>query len=195
MNKWQHSASGFRQKQQGFILIMALTFMVFLTLIVLSMVNITSSDEKIARNSRDKDIAFAAAEAAMRDAEMYVTGSYQFPYSPPHQSVFTNGCPNALCDFRSPNTPVKLEAHDFFSSSDTLGSQSMMIGTVTASPDIEGLVTANQPRYLIEMVTRNEPGKLYCYQYRITVQSRGVSADTRVTLQELFYPIGLCPEN
>ena len=170
MNKLQLNTLGYRQKQQGFTLIMALAFMVFLTLIVLSMVNITSSDEKIARNTRDKDIAFAAAEAAMRDAEMYVTGSYQFPYSPPLPIVFNNQCPNALCDFGDPNTPINLEQIDFYSN-DPIGRNSMKIGTVTQSPTIAGVTPDDQPRYMIELVTRNEPPN--CHQFRIRCRVEG----------------------
>ena len=191
MNNWQLNAFGFRQNQRGFSLIMALGFMVFLTLIVLSMVNVTSSDEKIARNSRDKDLAFAAAEAALRDAEMYVSGSYMYPYNPKlNVALYTSNCANALCDLRS--TPVNLGTRNFFSS-DTYGSKSNVLGYAsdgvthtTYSPWINGV--ASQPRYLIEVVNTNDPSGNNPIAYRITAQSVGKSMDTRVTLQELYNP-------
>lgn len=189
MNKRQLNASGYKQNQQGFTLVMALGFMVFLTLIVLSMVNITSSDEKIARNARDKDIAFAAAEAALRDAEMYVSGSYMLPYNAPKPYQFTDQCTNALCDFGI--SPINLEQLDFFDSDDALASNSMPIGTVTQSPQIAKLAADDQPRYMIEVVSRNDPNGQHKYQFRITVQSRGMSPDTRVSLQELYFPTNL----
>lgn len=191
MNNWKLNSAGFKQKQQGYTLVLALGFMVFLTLIVLSMVNITNSDEKIARNSRDKDIAFAAAEAAMRDAEMYLTGSYQFPYTPVLDIDFSDQCTNALCDFREAASPPNIAQRNFYNPGDTIGNKSMRIGTVTLSPTVTGLPAANQPRYLIETVWRNDPGKSYPFEYRITVQSRGISPDTMVVLQELYYPTGL----
>lgn len=173
---------------------MALGFMVFLTLIVLSMVNVTSSDEKIARNSRDKDLAFAAAEAALRDAEMYVSGSYMFPYNPKlNPALFTNNCNNALCDLRT--NPTNLGALNFFdSSSSNLGSKSNVVGyasdgvtRTTYSPMINGVYF--QPRYLIEIVkATDEPSNPNAWKYRITAQSVGKSKDTRVTLQELYNP-------
>jgi type IV pilus assembly protein PilX len=185
MNKRQLNTIGYRQKQQGFSLIMALGFMVFLTLIVISMVNVTSSDEKIARNSRDKDLAFAAAEAALRDAEMYVSGSYQFPYAPVNVIAFTNSCNNALCDLRL--GPYNLETQDFFNCTACLGSKSNTLGTLTLSPQIKGV--ANQPRYLIEVVNvTNDPSNPNAYEYRITAQAEGRSPDTRVVLQELYNP-------
>ena len=110
---------------------MALGFMVFLTLIVISMVNVTSSDEKIARNSRDKDLAFAAAEAALRDGEMYVSGSYTYPYRARFTAqVFNGSCNNALCDFRI--SPVNLAAGDFFDSTTfTYANKTMTLETLT----------------------------------------------------------------
>lgn len=185
MNKWQLNASGYKQKQQGFTLVMALGFMVFLTLIVLSMVNITSSDEKISRNARDKDVAFAAAEAALRDAEMHVSGRYMWPTNAPKLHQFDSLCTNALCDFGT--SPINLEQLDFYGSN-AIASNSMPIGTVTQSPTIAHMAANNQPRYLIEVVTRNDPNGQHTYQFRITVQSRGFLPDTRVSLQELYFP-------
>lgn len=193
MNNWKLNAICSGQKQQGFSLVMALGFMVFLTLIVLSMVNVTSSDEKIARNSRDKDLAFAAAEAALRDAEMYVSGSYMFPYNPKlNPALFTNNCNNALCDLRT--NPTNLGAQDFFDPGSTLGSKSNFIGYAsdgsthtTYSPQVNGVYI--QPRYLIEIVkATDEPSNPNAWKYRITAQSMGRSKDTRVTLQELYNP-------
>ena len=195
MNNLRLNAPDRRQKQQGFSLIMALGFMVFLTLIVLSMVNVTSSDEKIARNSRDKDVAFAAAEAALRDAEMYVLGSYAYPYTNPHTNATmypANSCINGLCDLRY--TGVNLATQDFFDPSSVYGSQSNVLGFAsdgttytTYSPKINGV--AKQPRYLVEIVNTNNVSPIWpTVIYRITAQGVGQSVDTRVTLQELYAP-------
>lgn len=182
----QLNSIGRKRNQQGFSLIMALGFMVFLTLIVISMVNVSSSDEKIARNSRDKDLAFAAAEAALRDAEMYITGSYQYPYRPIFTAqVFNSSCNNALCDFRF--FPLNLAAMDFFDTTSIYNAKSNPLSTITGSPTIFGV--ANQPRYLVEIViATNDFTDPNPYIYRITAQGEGKSPDTRVTLQELFNP-------
>jgi type IV pilus assembly protein PilX len=177
----------FKSRQQGFLLITALVFMIILTLIVISAVNITTSDEKIARNSRDKDIAFAAAEAALRDAELYVSGAYHYPYSALNAISFTNSCANALCDLRLTTPPPVLDQIDFFSGSNALGNNSMTIGTVTLSPTINGV--SAQPRYLLEILNSySDPGNPNAYVYRITAQATGRSPNTRVTLQELYTP-------
>ena len=123
-----------RQDQQGFVLLTALAFMIVLTVILLSTVNVSSSDEKIARNSRDKDIAFAAAEAALRDAEIYISGSYQYPYIP------NSNASNYSRQLANP------EQSDFFNTSDANYLYTRPIGNVTQSPQIKGVNA--QPRYL-----------------------------------------------
>jgi type IV pilus assembly protein PilX len=186
MKRIKLNTAGFKSKQQGFVLLTALVFMIVLTVILLSTVNISTSDEKIARNSRDKDIAFAAAEAALRDAEIYISGSYQFPYAPNNNPSFY---PNQLA------TP---EQSDFFSTGDTNYTYTCAIGgngpgcrpastNITQAPQIIGVNA--QPRYLIDIVKYNGTAcNNTTFLFRITVQSEGRSADTRVTLQEFYCP-------
>lgn len=167
--------NGCRQDQQGFVLLTALAFMIVLTVILLSTVNVSSSDEKIARNSRDKDIAFAAAEAALRDAEIYISGSYQFPYAP-------NASPAQY-----QNQLVTPEQSDFFNTSDASYQYTRSIGNVTLSPQIKGVNA--QPRYLIDIVQYNGSAcNNSTFLFRITAQAEGRSADTRAALQEFYCP-------
>lgn len=175
-----------RQSQRGFILLTALAFMIVLTVILLSTVNVSSSDEKIARNSRDKDIAFAAAEAALRDAEIYISGSYQFPYTPNNNPA------------QYPSMLVTPETHDFFVSTDanyqyTCAIQANGPGcipantNVTLSPQIKGV--SAPPRYLIDIVQNTGSAcNNISFLFRITAQAEGRSAATRATLQEFYCP-------
>jgi len=191
-----------RQNQQGFVLLTSLAFLVILTIIVLSTVNVSTSDEKIARNSRDKDIAFAAAEAAMRDAEMYLSGSYVYPYTPVNHppplaasvaSYFLPTCPTALCDLRSTVLTVPIDQLDFING-DTrdsgIAANSVPIGgplgATTGSPIIAGVYA--QPRYLIEVINNYNLSSSSTIAFRITAQAVGRSSNTRVTLQELYMP-------
>jgi len=173
-------------RQQGFVLLTALVFMIVLTVILLSTVNISTSDEKIARNSRDKDVAFAAAEAAMRDAELYISGSYLFPYTP-------NNNPSAY-----QSALLAPELSDFFNTGNANYPYTCAIGAngpgctpannnITRAPQISGVNA--QPRYLIDIVKYNGTAcNNTSYLFRITVQGEGRSADTRVTLQEFYCP-------
>jgi Tfp pilus assembly protein PilX len=82
-------------RQHGVALITSLIFLVILTMLGLSVVNSTTAEEKMSRNTRDADVAFAAAEAALRDAELHITGAYQWPYNGLKSTDFDTACPTA----------------------------------------------------------------------------------------------------
>ncbi len=193
-------------KQNGFVLATALIFLVVLTLVVLSVANTTSSEEKIARNFRDSDVAFAAAEAALRDAELRITGAYQFPYAASLNPIaFDTSCTNGLCDSKiAPAGGTPIDQLDFYATSG-IQSNSTKIGRLTASPSIQGIMESagncmaspcinndQQPRYMIELICNinatPKPGDPCAFAYRITAQAVGRFTNTRVVLQELFLP-------
>jgi len=55
---------------QGVVLIFSLVFLLVLTMLGVSVVGTTTSEEKMSRNFRDSLVAQSAAEAALRDAEI-----------------------------------------------------------------------------------------------------------------------------
>lgn len=57
------------KQQQGAALIFAMVFLLMLTLIGVTASKVTSLEERMAGNTRERDLAFEAAEAALRDAE------------------------------------------------------------------------------------------------------------------------------
>lgn len=58
--------------EQGSTLVLALVILLVLTLIGVAGMRSTSVQEKMASNLRDKDLAFQAAEAALREAEQFL---------------------------------------------------------------------------------------------------------------------------
>lgn len=172
--------------QQGFALVAALIFMVLMSFIALGLSSMTSSEEKMARNFRDQDIAFAAAEAALRDAELHLTGAWRWPYSPVSINAFNATCAGGLCDSMVAQAWQPVDAIDFFGST-AQATNSVVIGTVTGSPTLPQLVA--QPRYLIEAVP-TALGSLTAVPqnrvFRITAQARGRFGNTRVVLQEIY---------
>ena len=62
-----------RRAQRGAILMISLMFLVILTMIGLSAMSTTTFEEKMSGSGRDWNLAFAAAEAAIRDAEYDIT--------------------------------------------------------------------------------------------------------------------------
>ena len=61
-----------RDRQGGVVLFMSLIMLLIITVLGLSSVQTTSMQERMARNSRDANLAFQAAESAIKDAETIV---------------------------------------------------------------------------------------------------------------------------
>lgn len=60
------------QRQTGAVLIISLIMLLAITLIGVTSSNVTSLQEKMAANSKDVNLAFQAAEAALREAETVI---------------------------------------------------------------------------------------------------------------------------
>lgn len=58
-------------RQQGFVLVMALVFLALLTIIGVTAMSTTSLEEKMAGNMKDRNLAFQAAETALLAAERW----------------------------------------------------------------------------------------------------------------------------
>lgn len=64
-----------RPRQAGMALITGLIFMVALTLIAMAAMRTTMLEERMSGNARDRDMAFQAAEAALRAGEQVLRGA------------------------------------------------------------------------------------------------------------------------
>ncbi len=71
-----------RDHQQGIALVVGLIFLLLMTLIGVTAIQTTSLDERMAGNVRDRNLAFQAAEAALRDAEQDIRGIGDTPRDP-----------------------------------------------------------------------------------------------------------------
>ena len=174
--------------QRGAVLVSAMIFLIVLMILGISLVGSTRTDEKMARNARDADVAFAAAEAALRDAELRITGAYKWPYSPVNLNLFDTSCTSGLCDSTTVPLAFQVDLLDFYGST-APASNAVTIGTATSSPTVANVL--DQPKYMIEMVCSNmgsakESG---CGRiFRITAQARGRLANTKIVLQEIYLP-------
>lgn len=57
------------QRQRGASLLVALAFLVIMAMLGVTVANVTVLQERMAGNTRDRELALQAAEAALRDAE------------------------------------------------------------------------------------------------------------------------------
>lgn len=64
-----------KRRQTGMALITGLIFMVVLTLLALAAMRTTTLEERMSGNARDRDLAFQAAEAALREGEQVLQGA------------------------------------------------------------------------------------------------------------------------
>ena len=167
--------------QGGAALLVALIFLVVLTIIGIGVVGTTTTEEKLARNFRDVDIAFAAGEAGLRDAEIRINGYWSNPANPVDPFAFGPDCPNGLCiDVPDLKQPVS----EHFSLTDVPSAE---LGTGTTGTTHIAQVSA-QPRYLIESVRANILGEDYSKKpraCRITATGFG-RLSAQVLLQETF---------
>jgi type IV pilus assembly protein PilX len=67
------------RKQRGAILIVALIFLLVMTMLILASVRGTMMQERMAGNLYDRSLAFQAAEAALREAERFVQATAPKP--------------------------------------------------------------------------------------------------------------------
>jgi len=70
------------RRQQGFVLTMALVFLVLLTIIGVTALSTTTLEEKMAGNMKDRNLAFQSAETALLSGEHWIDTQLQKPGFP-----------------------------------------------------------------------------------------------------------------
>jgi type IV pilus assembly protein PilX len=72
-----------KKSQQGAVLIIGLIMLLLLTIIGMSSIRGTDLQERMAGNARDHNVAFQAAEAAVRNGESYLSSATIVPFTTP----------------------------------------------------------------------------------------------------------------
>lgn len=178
-------------RQHGVALITGLIFLVVLTLISVTAARMSSLEERMSGNMRDRSLAMQAAEMALRDAERDIRGGTGITRAPAISGLtnFVSACTAGLC-YNGPagnangtnwiTTPV-------WSVVSMTAAPSVAYGTNTGAGAIRNgnVVLSAQPRYIIEGIEKNGTGTAI-YYYRITVRAQGANANTVVWLQEVY---------
>jgi len=187
-------------KQNGFVLVTSILFLVILTLIVLSMMRTGILEERMVGNSRDWNNAFQAAESGLRDAERDILQGSRIS----GLTGFVSDCsadglclPN-VCPSGTDCSPVwvKLATTDtLWKSATGTNSKSVAYGAYTNAVALPGLPA--QPRYIVEALTvpggsdsiKVKPsGAASNTIYRITAVGYGLNTSSRVMLQSYVRP-------
>jgi type IV pilus assembly protein PilX len=150
-----------------------------------------------ARNERDRDVAQAAAEAALRDAEHDIAGgagtAAPVPpgrtahFAPAGAAAFVDGCGRGaddlgLCRARSPPAWQTLDLAA--AGNPALVPYGRFTGAVLAAGS--GMAPARLPAYVIERIAPPGATAQQGSFYRITAIGFGMRASTQVVLQSLY---------
>lgn len=154
-------------RQRGITLVMGLIFLAVLTLLSVAAMRGTLLEERMAGNSRDRDLAFQSAELALRAGEGVLLG-----------------VPVPVFSLNTANTP-RIAAgaqRDYWMSTHDWINQATAVASVPAG-------TAAAPRFVIEQINvvggfGIKPGGDSVY--RVTARGVGRNPNTVVILQAVF---------
>jgi type IV pilus assembly protein PilX len=171
-------------RQQGASLVIALMFLIVLTILGLVSVRSSTLHERMAGNDRDRAIAFEAAEAALRDAEADILANITTG------SAFDADCTDGLCIPATIATPNWEQVAWDDDSSRVYGDGS---GAGAYPVDV-----AQAPRYIVELLPDLPAGAGNSLSanvrsstsggtaYRITARGWGRRDTTQVMLQSVY---------
>jgi type IV pilus assembly protein PilX len=180
-----HASIGNYRQQSGVVLIIGLVMLLLLTIIMLSAVQVTMLEGRMAANLHNDNIAFQAAESALREAEAFIdSGAIEFKplrlsgdeddVSAPFRKTGELICANGLCTRSGAIQPEKFPNV----SEDHLR---------TAATGIA--IIAREPQYIIELIYI-EPdavnsNRLYA-TFRISARAWGGNISSVVQLQSTY---------
>jgi len=190
---------GYPKKQSGVALIVGLVILLLLTLIMITALKVTALEERMSGNSQNRNVAFQAAESALREAEASIlqhvylnpqvdwNGDGSQEANPFRPFKMTNGyfqnatapvCWEGLC---GTTDPLQSEGFMAVTTSTPAADFHTAVGSRTATTGITGLaVDADgnwiEPEYIIEYATdeadTTRPNQRYVW-FRITARAWG----------------------
>jgi type IV pilus assembly protein PilX len=129
-------------RERGVVLVFGLIFLIVLTIIGLTAMRAALTEEKMAGNSADYNLAFQAAEMALRDAEQDIWNNLL------STSGFDVACPGGLCLPSNTTTPTWI-AMDWYGA---------LPRNAASAASMVGNTLVRQPRYIIELLPDVPPG-------------------------------------
>ncbi len=159
------------KQQQGMTLIICMIVLVMLTLMGLGSIRDTAMEERMAGNMKNRNLAFLAAESALREAERFIEST------PPSESD---------CDGTAGLYPQQPDVLGFMATSWAVGAA---VRPYTAAlPDVVAT-----PVYIIECMaseakdpSKKAGGSVETPFYRVTARAVGSTATAVVILQTIY---------
>lgn len=189
-----HRALRSARRQRGLSLITTIVLMLATLGLGVAVMSVNAMEERMISNTKDRDLALQAAEAALRDGEQDVANNV----SP--STAFTDGCASGLCTPPSQRDALgalaSLPVDDARLGFDwTADGMVRHYGQYTGAPAFPSV--SDQPRYVIEkfsylgtpagesVVLGSEP-VAPGVGYRITARGVGARPETVVVLQSIY---------
>lgn len=173
--------------QRGVALIMALVFLTLLTILGVTAMSTSSLEEKMATNTRDRNLAFQAAETALLAAETWMAGLGSEPNflagNADDKGLYTFD-PAALDPIWETVvwTGTKVVAYPCTPDDTTPSNSSGCVGGTKT----EISKVSTQPKYIVEKMGLADSAIPGTYAYRITARGTGGSNAAVVMLQSVY---------
>lgn len=180
INAFQSAAQP--SNQGGAVLFVGLIMLVVLTIMGVVAMKSSILQERLASGAMDQNVAFQAAESALRDAEIYINTRLT------PDSGFSAACTNGLCLPSSTSTSAWAAISDWTSSGIPI-----VFGSETTTAAIADV--ARQPRYIIELLPDLPPppgdskATTGGTAFRITAMGWGRRATTPIMLQSIYIKV------
>lgn len=172
-----HCLSNCPQRQTGVSLIIALIFLVVLTLFATAGVRTTLLQERMAGNGMDMNLSFQAAELAVRQAEIRAGGGLMM-------TQFDSLCTNGLCSLL--NAPYWAGASTW---ADGAGEKFVRVNVAsTALANIDPPLAAD-PKYMIEylgVVKTSGNSEASTEAYRVIAHALGTNDKTETNVMTTY---------
>lgn len=177
------------QKQRGVVLIMSMVILFAMTLIGITSMNTTSLEDRISSNSRDRQIAFQAAEAALRQGERNTVDKTDDAFD--EASKYDTSCTDGLCYCGTKSDGCVTYWTDDLPApiSDVAWNDSTTHRTYSSA--LAGVSTP--AKYIIEFMGYICPGTVACTpaagdpkMFRVTALATGRTNGSKVMLQSTF---------
>lgn len=191
------------RSNRGSVLIVSLVFLLLLTIVGVSAMNMTNLEEKMTGNFRDQDLAFQTAESALLDAEEFVENTFDIDQALTDPACsgancYSSNCNGGLCfhgEFKNSSTPVS--SCDAGSTKEWESNAIWTDASKTRSVETQVAGTVENARYIIEFrcfvprdPTNSDPDPAIFAQwtpsFRITAVASGSSTDAQVMLQSIY---------
>ena len=197
----RHNRSHAPRAQRGVTLVIVLMLLVVVTLLGVGAARMAMLAERSARNDRDYQVAWQAAEAALMDAQFDIRGPNASPagrmgiFTQDNTSVFQPGCNTTepylgLCQPAVEGAKPVWASVDFLDGSGTTVEYGTYTGRTFDSGGT-GVKPEHAPRYMIEWVPDTTPGGSAAsgskpIMYRVTAMGFGTREDVQVVMQMAF---------